>query len=159
MHPRTLATIAQLESADWFAHVGEPHDDAVRVVSSWREAVESCSTLDWENLCLEASNQLRMRVLERDRQMYARWNAIVADVRPATGELVKRKTAHWVEKEGLPKAFVDCVHWDMLGVAVEAELAEIVRPAFFASQAYWYTVGRFPCGWDGDFPAGRLVIY
>lgn len=32
-------------------------------------------------------------------------------------------------------------------------------PGFFAAQAYWYSVGHFPCGWDGEFPAGTRIIY
>jgi hypothetical protein len=35
----------------------------------------------------------------------------------------------------------------------------VYPPGFFASNAYWYIKGHFPCGWEGEFPKGTLVIY
>jgi hypothetical protein len=36
---------------------------------------------------------------------------------------------------------------------------DLYPPSFFASNAYWYVMGHFPCGWRGEFPKGQLVIY
>jgi len=57
MHPRTVATLDQLEKANWFASVGVKDTTAAIVLSSWQEAIEHCSSVEWENLCLEAVNQ------------------------------------------------------------------------------------------------------
>lgn len=40
---------------------------------------------------------------------------------------------------------------------MEAEYADIFRPAFYASQAYWYVKGHFPCGWEVAFQAENLL--
>ena len=29
----------------------------------------------------------------------------------------------------------------------------------FREQLAWFQVGRFPCGWDGDWPNGRMRVY
>ena len=42
---------------------------------------------------------------------------------------------------------------------MEAEFADVYPPGFYASQAYWYVKGHFPCGWQGEFPNGTLIIY
>lgn len=57
MHPRTVATLDKLRQAAWFSYVGVKDTEAAIVLSSWGEAIESCSSLEWENLCLEAVNQ------------------------------------------------------------------------------------------------------
>jgi hypothetical protein len=62
-------------------------------------------------------------------------------------------------RPAVPGAFVDTVDWDILHVCMEAEYADVYPPGFFASQAFWYVQGHFPCGWEGEFPAGRLVLY
>jgi len=59
----------------------------------------------------------------------------------------------------LPKSFEDTVQWDILHLAIESEYSDIFPPGFYASQAYWYLKGHFPCGWEGNFPKGKLVVY
>lgn len=159
MHPRTVATIEDLMQADWFCNVGV-HDttDAI-VLSSWKEAVESCSSLEWENLCLEAANQYRMRLRERDPHRWREWNAVVDRVRPVADEISTNKTRKVIQENRLPKRFLDMVRWDITGLLMESEYADVYPPGFYASQAYWYVAGHFPCGWRGQFPNGILVVY
>src|SRR5437660_3819126 len=91
MHPRTTATLEQLEKANWFACVGMKDTTAAIVLSSWQEAIEHCSSVEWENLCLEASNQYRERLLERSKEMYNLWNDLVDELKPVTVPFVRRK--------------------------------------------------------------------
>jgi hypothetical protein len=73
--------------------------------------------------------------------------------------LVLRKTKAVVEANHLPRGFVDTVQWDILRLCMEAEYADVFPPGFYASQAYWYMQGHFPCGWEGEFPQGRLTVF
>ena len=159
MHPRTKATLEDLRRVDWFRHVGVRDTEAADILSSWQEAIESCSSLEWENLCLEAVNQYCARLVERSPERFREWNDIVDRVKPLTEELVQEKTKKAIEENDLPQVFLDTVGWDILHLCVEAEYADVYPPGFYASQAFWYVKGHFPCGWKGEFPEGRLVIY
>jgi hypothetical protein len=159
MHDRTKATLDQLGQAEWFRAVGQQDTDAARVLTSWEEAVQSCASLAWENLLLEALNQYRERLLSRSKERFRQWNRIVEELKPITMPLVVGKIARVVREHDLPQVFADTVQWDILGVTMEAEYADVYPPGFYASQAYWYVQGHFPCGWEGDFPEGRLIIY
>jgi len=186
MHPRTTATLEKLENADWFRCVGVKDTEKAIVVASWQEAIEHCSSVEWENLLLEASNQYCERLLERSRERYNQWNDVVAQLKLVTVPFVARKIEAVVREHNLPKrltknrhgrlgnlgkkpsrisflsaskVFEDTVQWDILGVCMEAEYADVFPPAFYASQAYWYVKGHFPCGWQGDFPDGTLIVY
>jgi hypothetical protein len=156
---RTFETLAELRDVEWFSHVGVHDTDAADVLSSWQEAVESSESLEWENLCLEAVNQYHARIREQYPEQLAQWNARVEIVRPLSRSLVQIKTQKVVQENNLPRAFISTVDWDILHVCMEAEYADVQPPGFYASQAYWYVKGHFPCGWRGDFPAGRLVIF
>jgi hypothetical protein len=160
MHPRTESTLERLRQEEWFRNVGVRDTAAADVLSSWQEAVESCGSLEWENLCQEAVNQYCARLIERSPRDYEKWNEVVLSVKPTTQALVREKTREIVADNSLPKVFIDTVDWDILHVCMEAEFADIYQPGFYASQAYWYTKGHFPCGWRGPLPqGGRLVIY
>jgi hypothetical protein len=158
MHPRTTATLAQLQSADWFANVGLHTSSAVVALADWPSAIASCASLDWENVCLEAANQYRDRLRERSAEAMGSWNDVVDQVRPFAEALVDAKTRQVIHAHDLPKVFADTVKWDILHLCMESEFADVYPPGFYASQAYWYRKGHFPCGWRGAFPSGLLVI-
>lgn len=158
MQSRTVATLDELEKTAWFSHVGVK-DTGTIVLSSWQEAIERCSSAEWENLYVEASNQYRERLVERSKERFAKWNDIVVQLKRTTVPFVRRKIEAVVREHKLPKVFENMVQWDILGACMEAEYADVYPPGFYASHAYWYVKGHFPCGWHGDFPKGILVIY
>lgn len=160
MHHRTTATLESLRAVDWFRNVGIQGTDGPVILSSWKAAIESCGSMEWENLCLEAANQYRERLLERSRDEFRRWNEVVEAIKPSAEALVLEKTQRVIADHHLPTMFLDTVKWDILHLFMECEFADTYQPGFYASQAYWYREGRFPCGWDGAFPdGGRLIIY
>lgn len=159
MHPRTIATLKELEAVEWFRNVGVKDTQAVLVLSSWDEAMTYCNSREWESLTLAAANQLRRLILEASRDRYVIWNQISGEVRAHIGPFVADKCRSVVERHNLPKSFIDAVNWDIGHLCLEAEYADLVPPAFFSGNAYWYVSGHFPCGWEGDYPGGRPVVY
>lgn len=159
MHERTKETLEELERAQWFRKVGQKDTQVAIVLSSWEEAIKSCASDAWQDLLLEAANRYTEKLASISRERFRQWNAIVQKVDATVISLVDRKTAQVIEENQLPKVFKDTVEWDILHLAMEAEYADVYEPGFFASQAYWYVQGHFPCGWEGAFPEGQLVIY
>lgn len=129
MHPRTQATLQELQQAEWFRNVGVRDSQGADVLSSWDEAVESCASPDWEDLCLEAANQYRERLAEESRAELARWNDVVALVKPDAVSLVREKISSVVAAHQLPKVFIDTVEWDILHLLMECEFADVTRLA------------------------------
>ena len=159
MHERTVSTIAELDDTDWFGNVGRVDSQNAIFLSSRGDAVLSCSNEEWDALTQEAANQYTSKLMQADAQQFKKWNVLVQEVKEATVPLVLKKTLAVVEANNLPKVFIDTVQWDILHLCMEAEYAEIIPPGFYASQAYWYTRGHFPCGWQGHFPKGKLVVF
>ncbi len=159
LHPRTIATLEELANAKFFARVGVHDVGAARVLPSWEEAVASCTSGGWEELQLEAANRYAERVVERSRERFKLWNDVVEAVKIVTVPLVTRKVEAVARTHALPPSVELAVQWDITHVGIEAEYADVFPPGFFASQAYWYVRGHFPCGWEGVFPSGRQVVY
>jgi hypothetical protein len=159
MKPQTRATLQQLEEASWFSKVGIADSSAVVVLESWYEAMRSCTSPDWEDLCLQAANEYRARIAETDSAQLNLWNERVALIKEVSIPLVRRKIESVSAQRELGKAFEEVVQWDILHACMEAEYSDVYPPGFNASQAYWYVRGHFPCGWHGAFPAGKLIVY
>lgn len=48
---------------------------------------------------------------------------------------------------------------DIEMACLEQEYSHLVEPGFHQIVAEWYVRGHFPCGWEGRFPKGKLVIF
>jgi hypothetical protein len=159
MHSRTIAALDRLEKASWFSQVGVNAGSNAVVVRSWPEAIEYCESSAWEDLQGEALNRYRECIAHRSKERWRLWNDTVDEVKEITRPLVGRKIAAVIRENGLPKIFNIQVNYDITGVCMEAEYADVCPPGFFTSIAQWYVDGHFPCGWWGAFPQGKLVIY
>lgn len=158
-HPRTIATLDKLDSVEWFANVGKRDQKYVNCVNSWDEAIEACSALEWENLTLEAANQLAARIREKSKERFNQWNAILKIVKPFSDALVGDKSERIAMLNKLPDTFLSCVRWDIFHLCMEAEYSDLVEPGFFSSLSFYYFHGHFPCGFSGNFPKGQFIVY
>lgn len=159
LNPRTQATLKALEDAEWFSAVGREVEGPFVCVPSWGEAFRWCGSAYWDGLLLEAANRYSEKVAGASPERFGTWNSVALEVRKHVLPLVKRKVEPVTLAVNPPAAFERAVRWDMIHVCMEAEFADVYPPGFFASQAFWYVEGHFPCGWDGEFPEGKLVLY
>ncbi|WP_031529364.1 hypothetical protein [Dyadobacter crusticola] len=156
---KTVQTLKELEQVEWFTRIGVNDVQHAVVLSSWDEAIVFCSSDEWNNLQLEAANRLREKILQISKERFRHWNELVREAKKMTEPLVSRKLKNVIMANALPMTFVETVKWDILHLAMEAEFSDLHPPGFYASQAYWYRQGHFPCGWQGDFPGGLQVVF
>lgn len=96
--------------------------------------------------------------MARDR--YQLWNSLVDELKQIIDPMIDRKLKPILELRKTDNGrFRQSIWSDMLLIGMEAEYADIRPPEFYARLAHWYLQGHFPCGWQGEFPSGKLVIY
>jgi hypothetical protein len=155
----------KLRDIHWFSHVGEPLSCdlsmEVQQLGSWPEAVESCADGVWENTELEAQNQLTEWLHHHDPGNYQNWNRLVAEHKSAVlNRLAENVWIPYQQSHGLDPVVVQCIQWDVLGALMEnSYLASKHACFFFLELVSVYEAGLFPCGWRGEWPQGRLVVY
>ena len=162
MHPRSKATLEQLDRSTWFCNVGVQDTQNAIVLTSWDHAIKHVKDLDWRNLRLKAANRLSAKLLKSSIERFNNWNDLVHDLKSTTIPFVKQKIEAVIRENRLPEAFEDAVQWDILHVCMESEYADMVPPGFYAGHTYWYTMGHFPCGWqaNADLPhGGKPLVY
>ena len=151
----------------WFANVGSPPKDKhVVSVKSWEEAMRGCLSRDWWNVTLEGSNVLRERIYAKSVKRFDLWNRRVDKVTALALPTVKKRLAKVCKEQNLkPKdceEFITRVKLDVIGICMEVEYADLVKPFFYLTLKDWYSRGHLPCGWKGDldeFPRGKLIVY
>jgi hypothetical protein len=156
---------ARIQAIDLFSRIGEPVDlnlsMGVERVGSWPEAVASCSAVHWENVELEAQNQLTSWLHDYDRENYRKWNQLVIDFKATViNPVTEGQLSPFVAARGLPVEVIHCTQWDLLGALMaNAYLPSGHRCFFFMELLEVYEAGHFPCGWNGEWPAGKLVVF
>lgn len=156
---------ARIKAIDWFSRCGEPDEFDVTMklerVTSWTQAMKSCKTRTWENVELEARNQLTMAIHQGDRERYQQWNELTRKFKEeVVTPLTKRVWEPFQVTHGLHVKLVHCVEWDVLAAMMEnAYISSNHGSYFFLELLTVYEAGHFPCGWRGEWPQGSLVVY
>ena len=141
----------------WQEHVVDRLDD-VTIVQSWDEAL----VIFGEDLRYNANGVLEAPcarvdpILERYPERKAWWQK--------AREEAKRYTVlrGWAPQT-LAREQRDLI-FEYLYEFVSMLLSEIIASpeaecAYFREQLPWFHAGHFPCGWEGDWPSGRMRVF
>ena len=156
---------SRLKTINWFENCGKPLDlnlsMSLNRVGCWEQAIEKCQTFEWENVTLEARNQLTVWLHFNDKANYQNWNKIVDAHKSTTlNSLIAEHIIPFQLNHNLDATFVHCVQWDILGALMENSFLKSGHHAFFfLDLLIVYEAGHFPCGWEGEFPNGSLLVY
>jgi hypothetical protein len=149
----------------WLECVGQPWLESadhpfgqVTIVKSWEEALTIFSDFPRYNIngIFQAACDPCDRILEQHAEREEWWQT--------AREEAKRYTAlyGWIP-DSLTQEHQDLL-FENLYEFVSMLLAEILASpeaecTYFRQQLPWFHAGHFPCGWDGDWPSGRMRIY
>lgn len=149
-----------LTKTQWLQRVGEPiAETGIVVVKSWDEALTIFRS-DYSrynaNGILEAPCARVDPIFEQIPEQEAWWQRARKNVNEYTA------LYGW-----LPDGYSE-VHQDLmfenLYEFVSMLLAEIIADpqaecSYFRDQLTWFYDGHFPCGWEGDWPNGRMRVF
>ncbi len=169
MTSRAEAKLESIVRYPLLESVGGASSALVAAVDSWAAAVETCASRKWKTCRIMARNTLQRSVEERSWERSEDWNPVVRELRPHIRSFVASLLVRVPVGERYRKALGDDLTWDLLGMCLESNYADIVTPVFYVPHLEpWYAAGHFPCGWDGKvFPDrwdgtirdGRLIVF
>ena len=156
---------ARLRAIDWFANCGrsQPGDFAIpaRLVRSWSDAVASLSDERWERTTLDATNALSEWLFTHAPTDYKHWNDRVDRFKSSVlAPLTPRVLVPVQQRHDLPDVFLHSVQWDLVNANSENEYIPSGHSVFFFLELIRvYEAGHLPCGWDGAWPTGSLIVF
>ena len=133
---------------------------AVARVNSWPDALAHCAAPTWESVTLDAAGALTTHLSARCSNLYVDWNQVITQSKTELiAPIVEPAIQAAMNEFQLTTAFADCVRWDIVHAAAESAYEHCHPPRFFCSLLAVYQKGHFPCGWQGDWPVGRLEVF
>ncbi|MCG3461560.1 hypothetical protein L7G72_06770 [Xenorhabdus bovienii] len=149
----------RLLSINWFYSVGkEVNVPNSILVKNSADANECISSPEWEDVTLQESNKISGFLAQKYSDIYQYWNVIAIDAKSfINNEIIK----NFSDIDGVdPILLSQCVRWDLMHYLIEDTYKEkLTRPLFFAGLVDIYERGYLPCGWDGEWPNGNLIVY
>lgn len=156
---------ASLRSLPWFERCGETAAFDVpfpsEPVYSWAAAMAACDSPAQEHASLEARNRLTSFLAARFPERDRRWNEITSEVkRGCITPLAEQVWKPFAQSHALGGSFLAAVEWQVLGALMEHEYRDCKGlPRFFSHLLEVYRDGHVPCGWVGQWPAGKLLFF
>lgn len=151
-----------LDKTRWLEEVGRPWQERVisdvTIVRSWDEAL----TIFAEDIRYNANGVLEApcarvdAVLERYPERKVWWQK--------AREETKRYTAFsaWLP-DVLPQEQQDLLYenlWEYVSMLlIEIIASPEAECTYFREQLPWFHAAHFPCGWEGDWPRGRMRVF
>lgn len=153
--------IVALQEADWYANVGRPSPQDGRVirVPSLEEAwniLEDEMRYTVEGVLVRPLDHLRE--LRDSHAPEAEWwraaRKLIIEAIDEKDPPVPRGASRDHEALAMDYASLtlDCI-------LEEIVLSDYTHCTYFREQLQWLAAGYFPCGWDGDWPVGRMRVY
>jgi hypothetical protein len=134
--------LEELDTIPWLKNVGKSlHTHKVKQLFSWNDA--------WENL--QNENWINASFHNHVDSMNPVWDIAYDKALLAVSKSIN---CHKIE-EGISVA--DAVAYDVAAAAVE--IATQSADTFFLNLMEWYRLGHWPCGWEGKYPEGKLIVY
>ncbi|MCL6366102.1 hypothetical protein [Pectobacterium versatile] len=151
--------VDRLLKIDWFANVGNQcFIPNVKVAASLNDANFSLSSPDWENVTLEESNEISGYLAVKHTVIFQDWNDLAQEAKSFLKDKLLKQIPHLNGFDNV--LLLQCIEWDVVSYLIEdAYKDKIKKPLFFDSLIHIYESGHIPCGWDGVWPNGKLVVY
>ena len=152
-----FCVFAMLDKITWFKSVGQPViDSGIAIVRSWDEALTIFTEARYNcNGVLQAACDRVDPIFEQIPEREAWWQKAREDVKPYT--------ALYGWPKSLSREHKDLM-FENLYEFISMLLAEIIGSpeancTYFREQLSWFHAGHFPCGWEGDWPNGRMRVF
>lgn len=155
----TAKHLKRFEDATWFANVGKLMKDHV-LLATWDQAIKHADGDHWMEEIGGMANHFG-GILDREHYDRRRdfWNLLIKEMSIAAKPLVEAKLAahqrYFKGKENAERSLLDIVRLSCM----EREYSDVVPPGYFHMLAELVIAGRFPCGYNGEYPHGQLIVY
>ncbi len=158
------AFLSRVRNIEWFSNVGNeikrPSTFDIEYVKSWKQAKSAYLQNEWSEARITAKNEFTALLKKNHPDHYPHWDNLLRQARM----FVQKEMQHlWETTQAdnrLDEKFLTDVRTSVFYAFVERAYQDVVeRQGFFLKILSIYESGNYPCGWKGDYPQGKLIVY
>lgn len=109
-------------------------------------------------MTLEASNEISAFLATQYMDIFQTWNDVAEEAKAFFQKHIIPQIPHL---DSFDNALLhQCLEWDIVHYLIEDFYSNTLKkPLSFDKVIHVYEPGHMPCGWEGIWPNGKLVIY
>lgn len=156
--------IEELLSCKWLQNCGEqqnmPYDFDFSFQEDSREVIKTINSIEWENVCLEESGNITEYLAVHNKEEYNKnWNQLVKKIKLEVLPQIIDKIQEEIAKKGFPENVIDDIKFNLVTILTSDAYSKYYSSEFCSRLLKIYTSGHLPCGWDGEYPDGKIVVF
>ena len=163
LKPLKTENFTDLEKIDWFCNCGNNIDFSykhnLKKINSLNETVKLCNSIEWENFQLEKRNELTLFLNRTRKNESTEWNTITGGIKNYLNNGIFQSALEKLKQSDLPDSIFASVEWDILSYYQEIAYEKYNIPTFYSQLIPIYKNGHIPCGYEGVFPNGTILVY
>lgn len=158
------SVVEAVVSNNWLKYCGTesnfPQGIEYTYLSNKKKMVKSVNGIEWENICLEESNNLTGYLAKNEPEIYnGNWNTLVKKIKAEVLPKITDDIEKQIIRLGLPKDILNAVKFDIVSIIMVLSYEEYYKSVFYNEMLEIYLSGHIPCGWNGKYPEGNIFIY
>ncbi|MEW5289573.1 hypothetical protein ABW286_10345 [Erwinia papayae] len=146
-------------NVNWFSDIGRPiPQNSYLQAQNLKAAEMSLGSPEWENATLEESNKITGYLSVKEIIIFQEWNNLIKSAKV----FFKNNILTLVpDLDGFDNILMkQCIEWDIVHYLVEdAYKDKLKSDLFFSELLSVYESGHIPCGWNGKWPSGQLIVF
>lgn len=158
--------IDRLKKINWFHNLGNPIKTAIKYdvsyTKSMKSAIKHMNSIRWENIGLEDENELTLYLTLNHKDKYGIvWNELVDEIKRNISPVILKSVMDCASKEKfeIPPELIEQITWDIISIIMAYTYEQYRTPNLYAEILKIYEEGNIPCGWNGVYPHGKIIIY
>ncbi|WP_313183213.1 hypothetical protein [Lacrimispora sp.] len=156
--------VEELVNCKWLQYCGEQqnvqYDFDVLFQKDHTKAIKTIISTDWENICLEERGNITAYLAINNKKEYNKnWNQLVKKVKLEVLPQIVEKIKEGICIKSLPESIIDDLKFNLITILISDIFSDYYSSEFYHQLYQIYISGHLPCGWDGEFPSGRIIVF
>lgn len=132
----------------------------VEYLSSKCDVEKNINATKWENICLERKGDFTAYLLKNHKTEYNKyWNDVVRMVKEQYISKISEKVNIALLNCDLSVDILDDIKMNILLIFMLEYYSEYYSSDFYNKILEIYLAGHLPCGWIGEYPNGKFIVY
>jgi len=131
----------------------------VEYLSSKRDAEKNISATKWENICLERKGEFTTYLLKNYKAVCKYWNEEVRVIKEQYISKISEKVNISLMNNDFSVDILDDIKMNILSIFMLEYYLEYYSSDFYNKMLKIYLAGHLPCGWIGEYPNGKFIVY
>ena len=127
---------------------------------SKRDVEKNINSTKWENICLDRMGDFTTYLHKNHKAEYNKyWNDEVRMIKEQYISKISEKVNFALTNNDLPVGVLDDIKMNVLSIFMLEYYSEYYSSDFYNKMLEIYLAGHLPCGWIGEYPNGKFIVY